>query len=183
MLLLVFSVSCRNELPALRQPVAVGNKDSAAMVGPTDAKSVSEAVSERNGPMQVVISSLQIVQEAYLHTAEVNAGAEKVTVLVDEDYTLAIQSQGRRVNREIRVHLTDLESDIRLMDIIVDGPDGTQPGCRIPVRTDGSPVRTYENGRLTREDDRLELLFSDRPTVQRALSGMILAIRGARGEL
>ena len=180
---LLFLHSCQPDLPALQQPVTVGTRGAGGTVGATDAKTVSEQVAHLSEQMQVVINALQIVQEAYLNTAGSQSTADQTTVLVDERYTLALRTQGRRSVKETRVNLIDLDDDLQHMEILVDGPDGNLPGCRIPVLPDRAPVVLYENGRRIGEADRLELTFSDRPTVQRALSGMMLAIRAASGEL
>jgi hypothetical protein len=106
----------------------------------------------------------------------------EVTISLDDNFMLSIKNDLDGDVLEQRVNLANLSSDLKSFEWIVDNGENPYPGVKIPVLEGQKGVENLEDGILKGTEDYLEIILADRKMVQRSLSGLMNAIRAARGE-
>jgi hypothetical protein len=125
--------------------------------------------------------SLGLIQEQLKKSAGKVNGLGEVSILLDDNFQMAIRNNYNGEMIEKRVSLANLDTDIKNIEIISDSHGHPNPGLKFKV-LDGKPgVEVYKDGSKTETLKELELIFAERKMVHKAISAMTNAVNASRG--
>ncbi len=178
-LALVFS-ACGNEVPEAKNPIPVGDQTT---VGTEDsiatenlkAKGVSE--DDLHGQAK---SSLAFLQDELNKASGTVPGIGQATVLLDDNLMMIIRNEKDGKLEETKVNLKNLNPDPKSLQVFLEGTKSEFPGFRMFTLEEKPTVEVSSGGSSSRQNY-IEFFLSNRSAVERALSGLMQAVRSAQG--
>lgn len=126
--------------------------------------------------------SLGLLQEALRESSGQVNGLGEISVLLDENYQMAIKNKFDGDDFEKRVNLANLDADAKNIEIISDSHGHPNPGLRIKVLPGKPGVEIFKNGSKNKTEDFLEIILAERKMVHKVLSAVTNAIKAAQGQ-
>jgi len=166
----------------MKNPENVGSREEQTAISDDPVADLKANAVKHDDPLGQARWSLGVLQSAYNDSRATVAVIGEVAVSLDENFVLSIKNKVDGDVHEQRANLAHLNSDLKSFEWIVDNGENPYPGVKVPVLKGTGEVEKLLDGSLKSKEDYLEIILSDRKAVQRSLSGLMNAIRAARGE-
>ena len=173
-----FFAACGSEVPDLKNPAPVTDRNVGNVEGAGTDNLKAKAVGENDfyGQAKWALGALQ---EEYNQASGKVPGVGKVSVMVDENFTMIIRNDNGGQIEETKVNLNSLNDDLKSLEIYPEGVKTEFPGFRIPVLKGKPAVEVNKNGKMEKQDY-LEIFLSERKSVERVISGLRQAMQSAQ---
>ena len=121
--------------------------------------------------------SLGRVQEELRRSADKVDSYGEISVLLDENHQMVIRNKKALKTEERRVNLSNLNPDVKTIQIIADGNGVPNPGFKMAVIEGKAGIDYFVNGTKKESLNELEILLGERRQVQLVISALTQAIR------
>ena len=176
--------ACQSGNPELENATTIKDRSEQQVVtgGKPSDDLKANAISEGDIAGQVKWS-LGRVQEELRNSKGSVVGLGEVTVLVDDNFQMVIKNEFEGDVYEKRVGLSNLDIDVKKLQIVRDnGDDIPNPGFKIPVLEGKPGVEIYKNGSKQETVKELEILLGERRQVQLVVSALTQAVKAIGNE-
>lgn len=166
----------------MKNPEEVGSREETTVTSDDAVSDLKANAIKQDDLLGQAKYALGILQSNYNSSSETVDVIGEVTVSVDDNFILSIKNKVDGDVHEQRVSLKDLDSNLRSFEWIVDNGENPYPGVKIPVMEGKSSVEKLVDGSLQSSETHLEIIHDNRKAVQVSVSGLMNAIRAAKGE-
>ena len=123
-----------------------------------------------------VRNSFAVVQQELTKAEGKIPSLGKVSVFVDDNFVLLIKNEKDGDVFETKVNLKDLDPNDGGMMLIPDMKSGEFPGIKMFVQQGKPGVQYLKNGKLEREDNKLEIYLPTRPDIEKIAPALSQAL-------
>jgi hypothetical protein len=127
--------------------------------------------------------SLLTLQDEYTKAEGKIPSLGKVTVSVDSNFVLLIKNQKGSDLYETKADLRNLNPEDGGMELIPDKQPGEFPGIRLLVLSGKPGVQFLKNGKLEKEDNKLEIYMPTRPNIEAIAPALAQALMVAHKKI